>query len=57
MNYKFLYCKICEYCWQNTNSDESYCMKADGKMITLRRGQGKPSWCPRKPKMKGGDTK
>jgi len=56
MNYEFPRCNICKFCWTNTNSDESYCEKADGKIITLRSGQGKPSWCPRIPRIKGGDT-
>lgn len=56
MNYEFPRCNICNFCWTNTNSDESYCEMADGKRITLRNGQGKPSWCPRMPRMKGDDT-
>lgn len=56
MNYEFPRCNICNFCWTNTNSDESYCEMADGKRITLRNGQGKPSWCPRIPRMKGDDS-
>ena len=56
MNYEFLRCNICKFCWTNTNSDESYCEKADGKRITLHSGQGKPSWCPRIQRIKGVST-
>ena len=51
--YRMEKCNSCKDCWVNTNSDEAYCEAADGEQIILRRGQSRPSWCP---KRKGGDN-
>lgn len=40
-------CNSCKDCSVNTNSDEAYCEAADGEQIILRRGQKRPSWCPK----------
>ena len=41
-------CKECEACELNISSDECYCSEADEREIKLKRGQGSPSWCPKK---------
>ena len=46
-------CNTCKDCWVNTNSDEAYCEAADGEQIVLRRGQSRPSWCPKRQRAKG----
>lgn len=50
-------CNTCKDCWINTNSDEAYCEAADGEQIILRRGQSRPSWCPKHQKAKDGVNK
>lgn len=46
------YCKDCEY-FECEIPEETICEKAD-MVIRLRRGQGRPDWCPIK-KQKDGE--
>lgn len=45
-------CGVCDSCSLNINTDEAYCDNADGKEIKLKRGQGRPSWCPLRQEVK-----
>lgn len=40
------YCSMCKSLWINDNSGEAYYKKKDWKKIWLKRGQGRPEWCP-----------
>lgn len=39
-------CSACPHMEVNYNSDETYCMRNDGREISLGQGQRKPKWCP-----------
>ena len=40
------YCKDCYFLYVNDMTDEKFCDASYGNEIVLKRGQGKPSWCP-----------
>ena len=41
-------CKNCPELDVNWNTDESYCKLADGREVTLVKGQHRPKWCPKR---------
>lgn len=42
------FCKNCPEMDYNFQSDEAYCTLKDLEEIKLRKGQGRPEWCPKR---------